>query len=172
MREAVGLFDDMNQLQEAVKELERTDFPRDALSVLGADQKKIEEHLQYNDIDILEDDANAPKEAPVRVEEKTIGAGVLIGASGYLGAVALALAAGAVTIPAIITATLIGGVGGAAVGAVLAKLMGDHYNAGIREQLKHGGLLLWIRTTDREKENRACEILARYGARHVRIHDV
>ncbi len=171
MKEAVGLFHDMDQLQLAIKELERTDFPRDSLSVLGADKEEIESRFGAMDIETLED-AQVDKEAPVRTEEKIIGSGAMIAGSVYIGAMAVALAAGAVTIPAIITAAVIGGAGGGAIGAVLTKIMGDHYNASIEEQIKNGGLLLWVRTTDHAKEEKACEILSRYGADHVKIHEI
>ncbi|PZP55604.1 MAG: hypothetical protein DI586_06360 [Micavibrio aeruginosavorus] len=171
MREAVGLFHDMEQLQLAVKELERTEFPRDALSVLGTNQEAIEARFGNIDIEKLE---NAPidKDAPVLSEEKTIGSGVMIAGSVYIGAMAAALAAGAITIPAIITAAIIGGAGGGAVGAVLAKILGNNYDADIEEQLKKGGLLLWVRTSGGENENKACEILRRYGADHVHVHEL
>ena len=166
MREAVGLFKNMQQLQATVKELERTDFPRDSLSVLGEHKS-----LEPLTIEMLEDDSNAPREVLVRSEEKSMGAGLLVSGAAYLGAMAAALAAGAVAVPAILTAAAIGGVGGGALGGVLAILLGDHFNHAIEDQIKQGGLLLWVRTTDREKEDLACRILTENGTEHVRIHE-
>lgn len=169
MREAVGLFENMEQLQEAVKEFERTEFPRDALSVLG-EREHIEKNLA-SDMVALEDDPTVEREAPVRSEEKGIGAGALVNGSAYIGAMAVALASGAVTIPAIITAAAIGGIGGATVGGILAKILGNHFDKSIEQDINKGGLLLWVRTPDPDRENMALNILNKYGAHHVKIHE-
>jgi hypothetical protein len=172
MREALGLFDDSERLQEAVKELERTDFPRDSISIMGdadAIKKKFGHPLESERV---QDDPDIERNAPVRSEERVLGLGVLVTGTAYIGAMAAALAAGAVTIPAIIGAAAIGGTGGAAIGGVLAKLLGDHFDSDLEERVKKGGLLLWVRTPDAEKEEIAQRILNEYGARHVRVHDI
>ena len=167
MREAVGLFKDMDQLQSAVKELERTEFPRDALSILGQHEKLGPDLDRYISNSFNSDEL----EAPVRSEEKTIGAGVLVSGTAYIGAMAAALAAGAVTVPAIIAVAAMGGAGGAATGGILAKLLGDRFDHQIEDQVNKGGLMLWVRTPDQHKEDLACRILADYGAEHVQIYD-
>lgn len=167
MHEAVGLFKNMEQLQGALKELERTEFPRDALSILGHHEKLGSDFDQY----ISKAFDGEDLEAPVRSEEKTIGAGILIGGTAYLGAMAAALAAGAITVPAFIAAAAMGGAGGAATGGVLAKLLGDHFNHQIEDQINDGGLMLWVRTPDHHKEELACQILTNYGAEHVQIRE-
>ena len=63
-----------------------------------------------------------------------------------------------------------GGVGGL-FGASLAKLIGDRHARHIEEQLKHGGLLLWVRVRDAEREKRAVEILSRRSGRDVHVHE-
>lgn len=173
MREAVGLFSDMVSLQNAVKELERTEFPRDALSVLG-NKEEIEARFGSETVnpDFAMDDANTPREPLVRSEEKNIGRGALISATGYVGAMGLALMSGAITIPAIIAAAAIGGAGGAGIGAVLTKLLGDHFDDKMEDQIKRGGLLLWVRTPEPSREQIACDILSRYGATNVHVHDL
>lgn len=173
MKEAVGLFTDMDSLQEAIKELEATDFPRDALSVLGS-KDDLENKFGLASVrpELAEAYNDTPREAPPRSEEKAIGAGALISGSAYIGAMGVALAAGAVTVPAIIAAAAIGGLGGAAFGGALVKIMGDHYNEEIEDQIKKGGLLLWVRTPDEERERMACKILESYGAHHVKVHEI
>ncbi len=173
MREAVGLFKTMVQLQDAVKELERTDFPRDALSVMGYHEDISSGLAKGLDKDAgPEEDPSLVLEAPVRPEEKTVGVGALISGGAYIGAIAVALAAGAVSIPSIIASAAIGGAGGATAAAILAKLLGDHFNEEIETQIQKGGLLLWVRTQDKDREDEACRILTNYGASHVRIHDL
>lgn len=167
MHEAVGVFKTMGQLQGAVKELERTEFPRDAISVLGS-HKSLGSEFENFGAEIF-DDSNL--EAPVHSEEKTIGASVLVGGTAYLGAMAAALAAGAVTVPAFIAVAALGGVGGAAAGGILAKVLDDHFDHEIESQIDNGGLLLWVRTPDEHKEELASKILRDYGADNVRIHE-
>ena len=42
----------------------------------------------------------------------------------------------------------------------------------MQEQLDHGGLLLWVRTTDPDHEEHAMTILKRNGAEDVHVHDL
>jgi hypothetical protein len=91
-----------------------------------------------------------------------VGAGVLMGpvaaAGGTLAAIAAAAAVG-------------GGIGGA-LGSLLARQIGTRHAQRIEEQLKHGGLLLWVRVWDVEGERRAVNILARHSGRDVHVHEL
>lgn len=173
IREAVGLFDDITSLQEAVRTLENTAFPRQDISVLG-NRKDIEEKFGAKAVApaVVEDNPDAPRQSPVRTEEQVIGAGALVGGAAYVGAVAAAIAAGAVSIPATLFAVALGGGSGAAIGGALAKVLGDHYNHEIKEQIEKGGLVLWVRTPDEERENIACDIMQAHGAKHVKVHTI
>jgi hypothetical protein len=42
----------------------------------------------------------------------------------------------------------------------------------VQEQLDRGGLLLWVRTPDAERERRAVEILRRHSAHDVHVHQL
>ena len=172
-REAVGLFTDADKLQDAVRELEGTAFPRDSITVMG-NHKEIEEKFGDSIFDPIsaEDDPDVPREPPVRPEEKTIGTSALVGAATYIGAVSAALIASPLTIPGSLAAIALGGSGGLALGSVLARLLGHHYGRNIEKQIEKGGLLLWVRTPDPELEYTACEILLRHGATHVKVHDI
>jgi hypothetical protein len=165
VREAVGLFDNMEHLQDAVRELESTAFPRQDISILGHNPGAIV-------AEVAEDNPNVGREAPVRVEEQIIGTGALVGAAAYVGGVAAALAAGAVAIPAPLLAVAIGIGGGATAGGILAKVLGNHYDKAVHDQIEKGGLLLWIRTPDEGREKIACNIMNAHGARHVHIHEI
>ncbi len=54
----------------------------------------------------------------------------------------------------------------------LAGLIDRHHVQYLQEQLERGGLLLWVRTEDAEHEKRAREILERYSARDMHVHDL
>jgi hypothetical protein len=173
IREAVGLFDNISSLQDAVRALENTAFPRQDISVLG-NRKDIEEKFGSKAVSpaVAEDNPEAPRQSPVRTEEQVIGAGALVGSAAYIGAVAAAIAAGAVSVPATIAAVALGGGSGALAGGILAKVMGDHYTQEIKEQVDKGGLLLWVRTPDEEREHIACDIMQAHGAKHVKVHTI
>ena len=64
---------------------------------------------------------------------------------------------------------LAGGTGGL-IGTLLARWIGDHHARYLQEQMEHGGLLLWVRTRDVEKEKRASEILSKHSGRDVHLH--
>jgi hypothetical protein len=169
VREAVGVFTDMDALNRAVVELD-TRFPRHAISVLGG-KTEIERQFGQSTIspDFADRDYATPHEAPVRLEEKVVGLSVLVGSGAYIGAVAMALAAGAVSLPATIMAAVIGGGGAAAIGSILVKVLGDHYHKDIEDQIAKGGLLLWVNTPTSEDEHIATDILRRHGAAHIKV---
>ena len=56
------------------------------------------------------------------------------------------------------------------IGAGLAKLVGDQHARRLEEQIKHGGLLLWVRVWNAEDERRAVDILSRHSGRDVHVH--
>jgi hypothetical protein len=169
IREAVGVFSDKDALNLALVELDHR-FPRHAVSVLGS-RADIEQQFGQATVspDMAGSNSQTPHEAPVRPEEKALGRAALIGGGAYIGAMALAIAAGAVALPVTIMAAAIGGGGGAALGAVLVKVLGDHYHQDIEDQIAKGGLLLWVNTPTAEDEQDACDILRRHGANHVKV---
>ena len=170
VREAVGVFENIKSLDKAVTELEGAAFSRDTISMLG-NRKSMKEKLGKPEVqpECVEDSSSAPRQVPLRTEEKAIGTGVIIGGGAYIGSVGILLAAGAATsIPAIITAAVIG----AGAGGILAKILGGHFDKSISKQIEKGGLVLWVQTRDTEREKLACEILKKHGAKHVHIHEV
>lgn len=172
-REAVGLFMSPQDLQDAIRDLEGTAFPRQDISVMGNRSELLKVFgAKTVDPEFAMNNSDTPRQAPSRPEEQTIGVAAMIGGSAYVGAMALALAAGAVTFPAIIAAAALGGLGGGTVGAVLTKLMGKRYNRHIEEQIEKGGLLLWVRTPDEYKEEMAKRIMIARGGYDVHVHDI
>jgi hypothetical protein len=173
VREAVGVFESPETLQEAIDELMSSGFDRAELSLLAA-ENTVEQKLghRYRKVAELEDDATVPRSCYVSTESIGDAEGGIVGGLMYVGGTA---AAGAVfatggTLAAAIAATaLAGGVGGL-IGAILAKWVGNQPAHYLQEQLDHGGLLLCVRTWDAEDEKRAVEILARHSGRDVHIH--
>lgn len=173
IREAVGVFDNPQTLQEAVDDLLTSGFNRAELSLLAA-EGTVEEKLghKYRKITELEDDPSVPRCCYVSTESIGDAEGGLIGGLMYVGAT---VAGGAVVISGgtlalvIAAAAIAGGVGGV-LGSILARLIGGHHAVHLQEQLDHGGLLLWVRTWKPEDEKRASDILSKHSGRDVHVH--
>lgn len=173
LREAVGVFDTAETLQDAIDELLSSGFNRAELSLL-ASESAVEAKLghKYRKSSELEDDVRVPRTAYVSTESVGDAEGAVIGGLMYVGAGVLmgpvAFAGG--TLAAITTAAAFGAGAGGLIGTILAQLVGDHHARHLQEQLDHGGLLLWVRVWDAENEKRAVEILAKHSGRDVHVH--
>jgi hypothetical protein len=171
IREAVGIFHRSENLQSAIGELLSSGFHRAELSLL-ASESTVQEKLgfRYEKVDVLADDPKVPPSAYVSAEATGGAEGALIGALAYLGAVVAAgavVASGRTLTTGIVAAGLAGGTGGL-IGSVLAKWVGDHHAHYLREQIEHGGHLLWVRTWNTEDEEHAVEVLKRHSASEPR----
>lgn len=174
-REAVGVFTDPNTLEMAVDELEVSGFDRAAISVLGTDEKAKEQIARfYRTIKEVEDSERAPWRAFVSRDSRTEGEAAIVGIPLYMGglagAAAVAAAGGALAFA--IAATLIGGIAGASLGAILAAAIAHHRSAQIRDQLKKGGLVLWVSVATPDAERRAVATLEKMGAQDVHVHEI
>ena len=175
IREAVGVFDTAEGLQDAIDELLSSGFDRAELSLL-ASERAVEEKLgyAYRRAEELEDETRVPRTAFVSTESRGDAEGALIGGLVYVGAVLAAggiVASGGTLAGAVVAAALAGGAGAAA-GSVFAKLLEYHHADYLDEQLGRGGLLLWVRTRSPERETRAVEILGKHSAHDVHVHDI
>lgn len=171
--EAVGLFDSFETLQAAIYDLLISGFNRYDISLLGG-QDAMKEKLgsAYWRAQDLEDNPDAPRAA--FVSEESIGAleGAIAGGFFYLGS-GIALAAmltPASTLAASIAAVAIGGGPAAVIGTLLARRIGQHHKDYYADQIRNGGILLWVRTVDKDKEQLAVQILKGHSGRDVHVH--
>lgn len=173
IREAVGVFDDREKLYAAIAELENTAFPRQDISVLGG-SNEIQQQFGVSKVDPLlaEDNPDAPRIAPVRPEEKALGAAALVGGAAYIGGCAAAIVSASNTGLGLITAITLGSIAGAVVGGIAALVVGAWMNRRMKNQIKNGGIVLWVRTPGPRREELARDILRKYGGRDVHIHDI
>jgi hypothetical protein len=175
VREAVAVFPSEESLQGAIDELLVSGFDQAELSLL-ASEAAVEEKLghRYTKVSELEDDPNVPSAAYVSPESIGDAEGAVIGALIYVGAGILMgpVAAAGGGIAAIATAAVAGGTIGGGIGAFLANLIGQNHADYINEQLKHGGLLLWVRVWDEAREKKAVEILKRHSGTDVHVHEI
>lgn len=175
VREAVGVFPDMEELEAAIDELQGAGFDRAHISLL-ADSATVEKKLgrYYRKTEDMAEHPKAPRIAYVGREEVGLAEGALIGGPLYVAAVVAggaALAAGG-PVGAAIAAAVAGGGVGAFAGAGLARFVGRNHAERIQEQLDAGGIVLWVNAPDAKAERRAVEILERHGGKNVHTHDV
>lgn len=173
VREAVGVFHDAKSFQAAVDELMSSGFDRSELSLV-AGQSAVEEKLghMYEKVEDLEDDPGVPSRAFAGVEAVGDAQGALIASLTYLGAVAAtgAVVASGGALATVIGAAVASGGIGAAIGTVLARIVGHNHAEYLQQQLDRGGILLWVRTRNPEREARATAILRKHSAHDVHVH--
>ncbi|WP_296424757.1 hypothetical protein [Yoonia sp.] len=171
--EAVGVFDTFDALQAAYYDLRMVGFSRHDISLL-AREEVLKEKLgkAYWRSDALEDDPHAPRAS--FVSEEAIGEleGAIAGGFFFLGSyIAMAAMLTPVsTLAASIAAIAIGGGPAAVIGALLARRVGKQHKDYYTNQLKHGGILMWVRTSTKEKEALAVKIMQGHSGRHVHVH--
>ena len=171
--EAVAVFHDVPSFQAAIDDLLLAGFDHGDINVL-AHEHTVKSKLgrEYQSTAEFEDDHEAPRIG--FVPDETIGnaEGAVIGAGVYVPAIAGSLAvvaSGGTLLGAFAVAAIAGGAGGL-IGAALARLIGKEHAKHLDQHLNHGGLLLWVRTCDAEREKKALKILRQHSADDVHLH--
>lgn len=171
--EAVGVFDTFEAQQAAFYDLRSVGFHHSDISLLGS-QDALEEKLgkAYWRASEIEDDPNAPRAH--FVSEEAIGEleGAIAGGFFFVGsAIAMtALLTPASTLAASIAAVAIGGSPGAVIGTLLARRAGQNHKEYYENQIRHGGILMWVRTRDKEREDLAVKIMKGHSGHDVHVH--
>jgi hypothetical protein len=166
IREAVAVFDNPDELERAVFDLERRGFDRAAFSVL-ADEATVEKKLghRYRAVAEMEDEPRAPHETFfTRISRLEAEYGIPVGLAS-LGFLALGGTGGGL-------AAVIAAGGAALLGAALGGLIQHHHAQRIGEQLARGGLLLWVSLRDSNEETAAVETLQAHSAHDVHVHTI
>jgi hypothetical protein len=173
VREAVGVFKRAEDLQRAIDTLLSSGFHRASLSLL-ASEHAVREKLGhwYNQASTLTDDTAAPRVAYVSPESIGDAQGAVIGGLMYVGALAAtgAVVASGGSLAALLAATTLAGGTGALIGSMLAEHIGHHHASRLQEQLEHGGLVLWVRTWNKQEESKALKILRSHRAKGAHVH--
>jgi hypothetical protein len=174
-REVVGVFSDADALETAASELLASGFERTRISLLAGENAIVKKlGHKYEKVEELEDNLEVPRTVYRSKETFDLAKGALLGSLVSIGAVA---AAGAIFASGgALAVTLGSGLLGAEVGGFISGVLGEliegHHAKYLQEQLGHGGLLLWVRTTDDSEENCAKQILSQHSGRDVHAHAV
>ena len=125
----------------------------------------------YRRTEELEDDPRAPRTAFVSGKNMDARENRMLGSLTVLPTM---IAAGTVVASAgAVAAAVVGtAIAGALLGTVFAHWMDQRHADWLQEQLDRGGILLWVRTPSEAEERRAMEILTRYSAHDVHIHEI
>jgi hypothetical protein len=171
--EAVGVFDSVETLQAAVYDLRASGFSRSDLSLLGGTEAMVERlGSAYWQAADLEDNPDAPRAAFVSEEAMGELEGAIAGGFFFVGsAIAMtALLTPLSTMAGSIAAIAIGGGPAGVIGALLARRADQHHKNYYTDQIRRGGILLWVRTPDKDKEDVAVKVLKGHSGRDVHVH--
>lgn len=172
IREGVGIFDNLEQLDAAIFELEKESFDRNQISVLGSSAEVEQKFGRLATPYELADHPEAPRGVFVVPEEKALAMAVLVGGGAYAGVItALLLSAYVYATPFLLTA-LAGGIAGALLGGLVARMLRDHYKKDLDRQMRQGGLVLWVRIFDLAKWEKVRNIMRRHGGQFVHLHHI
>jgi hypothetical protein len=172
--EAVGVFDSFEDQQAAFYDLRAVGFHHSDISLLGSEEA-LREKLgkTWWRAPELEDDPRAPRAHFVSEEAMGELEGAIVGGFFFVGSyIAMAaLLTPASTLAASIAAIAIGGSPAAVIGTLLARRAGKHHRDYYADQIRHGGILMWVRCRDKEREDLAVKILKGHSGRDVHVHD-
>ena len=169
--EIVGTMPSPEALQAAIAGITGAGWDRSELSVLA--QKRLVP--QAGDVDdparLADDpdtDTGAVTTGPDMRQTRTLAAG-MAGVIAAFAASGATILTGGAALTAIVGAAVAGG-GAVALAEGVTGALDKQHEAFLRRQLERGGILLWVRLRDPSEEARARDILARHGARDIRVH--
>ena len=172
MREVVAIFDDAVSLESAVADLRAEGFSDQDLSIL-AGHEAVEAKLGhgYGRVEEIEDEPAAPREPFIPAKELAEHERTIVNAYSVMPTL---LAAGVVVATAGPLAAIVVGTvaAGALLSTTLSGLMDARHAEHLDEQLSKGGVLLWVRTPDEAREQKAMEILRRHAAHDVHVAEI
>jgi hypothetical protein len=175
VREVVGVFASGAKLESAVANLEAEGFRREDISVM-ASREAVVGNLghRFEAIEKMEDDPRVPRAAFVAKSDFTAGKAAAVGIPLYIGATVggLAVVASGGALALAVAAAFAGGLAGGGLGGLAAHAIGKKHAETVQEHIAAGGLLLWVRTPDRIREDRAVGVLTASGGEHVHAHDI
>lgn len=166
IREIVAAFDTPEALDNAVFALESQGFDRAAFSVL-ATEETVNSALghRYTQVKEVEDDPRVPRETFFSRMSRLEAEAFPVPFLAALGWLTVAGIGGPI---AVVVATGVGGL----VGAALGELIHHHHAVRVQEQLAHGGMVLWVSVRDSGAEQTAMRILQEQGAHDLHGHDI
>lgn len=173
VREAVALFDNEDNMQAAVDDLESHGFSNAAIS-RPARPEQIEAAVNHSvqSAKELEDDASIPRQAFGDKDSRIEGIMVVLLIPVYIS---LLIAAGVAVAHGLevwqgVVISLIMGSFGLLIGGLFAYRIARRKADRTKREQEWGGLLLWVRTGNSDQEHKAVDILRKHAGRDVHLH--
>ncbi len=174
LREAIARFDDPEQLEAAVSDLQSHGFDRADISFLAREGFLGEHAAPSGPARTAAERPTVKREAPIESTDVQQGRVLATSTAALVAAFAAAgftvATGGAAALAAGLAAAA--GLGVGAAGAALGKAAGNSEQNFLDEQIQRGGVIVWVRTRDGGAEERALDILRRHGGVDVRLHEV
>jgi hypothetical protein len=175
VREVAAVFHGPGMLERAVQALLHAGFDRADIDIMG-DSEVVSHRLSafYVPSEEIADVPGVPRRAYIARDDVTTATAGVAGILFYLGAATAAMtvvaSGGSVAIAA--AAAAAAGAFGAGIGASAISLLGLKQARELELQLMSGGIVLWVRVRNPEKEALAQEILAKFGGEAIRVHEI
>lgn len=171
-QEVVGAFDSAEALEDAISAFASAGWDRAEMSLLAQEHVLASNPIRDSSTEIADDPAPARMQviSDTDVRQARTLAASLAGVVGAFIASGAVMMTGGAGLAAIAGAAGVGGGAAAAVEGVGQFLAGSRA-AFIDEQMRHGGVLLWVLLHDAREERTAREIMTSHGAVATHVHD-
>ena len=176
--EIVAVFHDRGELEKAMDALEGSGIDRAQLSLLGT-QEAVETRLglPMREVQARPEEAaaaDAPRQEPLKRDETGNITGMMAGMPTYIGAVLAAgvTAASGGALGGVAVAALAGAAGGGAIGVTAARIFNESVDQSYDEQLREGGILLFVTLKHPGEAGAAKRVLSEHAAHNVETHVV
>ena len=172
--EIVGAFNSSEGLERAIDALLRAGWDRAEMSLLGEQTLFAPTSLGDGVHGGIADDPNAEREAVTTDPDVRQGPTLAASMAGVIAAFVASgatILTGGTVLAAIVGAAAAGG-GATVAMEALGKLWGDSRDSFLQEQIRHGGILLWVALRESDQRGQAEEIMRRHGAIDVHYHEM
>ncbi|MGY3332597.1 hypothetical protein ACVILI_005614 [Mesorhizobium sp. USDA 4775] len=175
VREVAAVFQSQETLENAIEALLQAGFDRGDIDVVG-DIETVRKRLGsvYVPSDEIADVPGTPRRAYIARDDITTATAGVAGILFYLGAASAAMSviASGGSLALVAAAAVAAGTVGAGFGATAIHLLGRKQAEDLELQLMSGGIVLWVRVRNPERETEAQDILAKFGGEGIRVHEI
>ena len=172
-REVVGAFNSADALEGAISALASAGWDRAEMSLLAQEHVLAPNPIRASSDEIAEN----PESSRTQVlsdtdlrQTRTLATSIAGVVGAFIAAGAVMMTGGAV-LTAIVGAAAAGGGAAAAVEAA-GQFVGESRADFMEEQIRHGGILLWVLLHEPNEEVTAREIMTSHGAVATHVHNV
>ncbi len=176
VREVVGTVHSREELDALVDRLTTSRFDRGDISLMASHDAVVRKlRAIYRDPVEIAEAPDLPRRDLVTRDDVSSVSAVVFGtlvSVGALGAALPVIASGG-ALAAIVAVALTGGAAATAIGKVIRDRIVERLDAvSLENDLLHGGLVVFVRARDPEREEEAMAIMRDCGASNVHVHEV